>query len=116
MARLVVDGTDLVVRLTPAEMLVARRREVRVPRTDVRHVVVEPDRWRGLRGVRRSGRWLPDRFCVGEWRHPDGRDFGAVRGRGPVVVAGLAPSAPFERLTVSVPDAESVVRAIRQER
>ncbi|MGW0628885.1 hypothetical protein [Streptomyces sp. NPDC002758] len=114
MTRLLVDGGDLVVRLTWAERLVARRREVRVPRAAVRRVTVEPDWWRALRGERRTGRWLPDRFCVGEWRHPDGLDFVAVRERGPVVVVDLGPTAPFARLTVSASDAESVVRAIRQ--
>ncbi|MEU3980761.1 hypothetical protein AB0F77_11705 [Streptomyces sp. NPDC026672] len=114
MARLDVDGDDLVVRLSPAERLAARRREVRVPLAAVRRAAVEPDWWRGLRGERRAGRWLPDRFCVGEWRHGGGRDFVAVRERRPVVVADLGPPAPFARLTVSVPDPQAVVAAIRQ--
>ncbi|MEU6576869.1 hypothetical protein [Streptomyces sp. NPDC046805] len=113
LARLDVDGGDLVVRLGWAERFLARRREVRVPLSAVREVRVEPDWWRGLRGLPRSARWLPDRFCVGEWRHPGGRDFVAVREHGPVVVVDLKPSATFARVTLSASDPESVVRVIR---
>jgi hypothetical protein len=113
-ARLVVDGEDVVLRLALSERLLARRREVRLPLTAVRAVSVEPDWWRGLRGLPRSARWRPDRFCLGEWRHAEGRDFVAVRAHGPVVLVELWPSAPFDRLAVSTADPEGVVRAIRQ--
>jgi hypothetical protein len=113
-ARLVIDGEDMVLRLALRERLLARRREVRMPLSAVREAAVEPDWWRGLRGLPRSGRWLPDRFCLGVWRHPEGLDFVAVRERGPVVVVELRPSAPFARLAVSEADAEGVVRAIRR--
>ncbi|MFE0512308.1 hypothetical protein [Streptomyces sp. NPDC058964] len=113
-ARLVVDGEDMVLRLALRERLLARRREVRVPLAAVREVAVEPDWWRGLRGEPRSGRWLPDRFCVGQWRHSEGLDFVAVREHGPVVVVDLWPPAPFARLAVSAADAEGVARTIRR--
>ncbi|MGW3952006.1 hypothetical protein ACWEKM_13925 [Streptomyces sp. NPDC004752] len=116
MARPAVDGRDLVVRLgVPERLLVRRVRAVRVPLAAVRDATVEPDWWRALRGLPRFGRWLPDRFCVGEWRHPEGRDLVAVREHGPVVVVDLWPSsAPYARLVVSVADPEGVVRVLRQ--
>ncbi|WP_183154582.1 hypothetical protein [Streptomyces shenzhenensis] len=116
MARLAVDGPDLVVRLGgPERLLIRRARAVRVPLTAVRDAAVEPDWWRALRGLPRFGRWLPDRFCAGEWRHPEGRDLVAVRERGPVVVVDLWPSsAPYARLVVSAADPEGVVRAVRR--
>jgi hypothetical protein len=114
MARLVVEGEELVVRLTWLERLLTRRREVRVPLTDVQDVTVEADWWRALRGLRRTGRWLPDRFCVGVWRHPRGRDFVAIREHGPVVLVDLRSSAPFARLAVSTADLEDIARAIRR--
>ncbi|MGW4733432.1 hypothetical protein ACWEQC_30430 [Streptomyces shenzhenensis] len=129
MARLAVEGPDLVVRLSgPERLLIRRARAVRVPLTAVRDAAVEPDWWRALRdaavepdwwralrGLPRFGRWLPDRFCAGEWRHPEGRDLVAVRERGPVVVVDLWPSsAPYARLVVSAADPEGVVRAVRR--
>jgi hypothetical protein len=116
MARLVVGGQELLVRLSgPERLLVRRLRGLRIPLAAVRDAVVEPDWWRALRGLPRSGRWLPDRFCVGEWRHPGGVDLVAVREHGPVVVVDLWPgSAPYVRLVVSACDPEGVARAIRQ--
>ncbi|MFF4755083.1 hypothetical protein ACWD5R_28520 [Streptomyces sp. NPDC002514] len=116
MARLVVEGQDLVLRLSgPERLLVRRPRAVRIPWAAVRDAAVEPDWWRALRGLPRFGRWLPDRFCVGEWRHHEGRDLVAVREHGPVVVVDLWPGrARYARLVVSVAGPEGVVRAVRR--
>ncbi|WP_367325379.1 hypothetical protein [Streptomyces sp. HUAS ZL42] len=114
MARLVVDGDDVVVRLTPRERLLALRRDVRVPAAAITQVRIEPDWWRALRGTRRSGLYVPDRYCAGERQHPGGVDFAAVREGGPVVVVELRPSAPYARLAVSVADPERTVEEIRR--
>ncbi|MFE9609832.1 hypothetical protein [Streptomyces sp. NPDC006012] len=116
MARLVVEGRDLVLRPSGPERLLLRRpRAVRIPAAAVRGAVVEPDWWRALRGLPRFGRWLPDRFCVGEWRHRAGRDLVAVREHGPVVVVDLWPGrVRYARIVVSVADADGVVRAVRR--
>ena len=111
MARLTVDGDDLVLRLSWRERLAAGRREIRVPRTAVRDVRVEPDWWRGLRGVPQRGRWRPG-GGVGERRHPYGTDFVVVRAPDPVVLVDLRPAAPFVRLAVSAPDPGHVVRTV----
>ncbi|MER7837544.1 hypothetical protein ABTY98_16945 [Streptomyces sp. NPDC096040] len=114
MARLTVDGDEVVVRLGGRERLLAHRGRVRVPLAQVRAASVEPDWWRVLRGEPHPGHFLPDRFCVGAWEHPGGRDFVAVHGHGPVVLVELEPSAPFARLAVSADDAEATVAAIRR--
>ncbi|MFC5633100.1 hypothetical protein [Streptomyces bullii] len=114
MARLIVDAEDVAVRLTWREGLVARCREVRVPLADVQAVRVEPDWWRGLRGVRLTGRCRPGRFCLGERRHAFGRDFAAVRAGVPVVLVDLWRPEPYARLAVSVPDAEQVAEELRR--
>ncbi|MFI7017368.1 hypothetical protein [Streptomyces sp. NPDC050164] len=114
MARLVVDGEDVVVRLALREGLSARRREVRVPLADVRAVRVEGDWWRSLRGMPLGGRCRPGRWCVGERLHPLGRDFVAVRAGVPVVVVDLWRPVPYTRLAVSVADAEQAAEALRR--
>ncbi|MER5517413.1 hypothetical protein [Streptomyces sp. NPDC002763] len=114
MARLTVDGDEVVVRLGGRERLLAHRRGLRVPLAQVRGASVEPDWWRVLRGEPHPGRFLPDRYCVGAWQYPGGQDFVAVHEHGPVVLVDLGPSAPFARLAVSADDAEAVVAAIRR--
>ncbi|WP_151478781.1 hypothetical protein [Streptomyces albicerus] len=116
MARLVVDGEDIVVRLSWREKAATRCRDVRIPLTAVKDVRVEPDWWRALRGGRRRGRYSPGRFCVGEWQHRDGRDFVALNASDPVVCVDLRRSAPFARLAVSVTDPDEITRTIRTRR
>ncbi|MDN3294325.1 hypothetical protein QWM81_09740 [Streptomyces ficellus] len=114
MARVVVDGTDIVVRLSWWEKLAARRRNVRVPVSALRRARIEPDWWRALRGRCGKGFWSPARLCVGTWRLPDGtEDFVAVRADGPVLCVELRHWAPFGRLAVSVPDPKEAVRVLR---
>ena len=116
MARITVDEDDVVVRLAWRERIVARRHEVRVSLADVKDVKVEQDGWRAIRGVCRRGRWSPGRFCLGEWGHPEGTDFVAVRIAGPVVMIDLWRSAPYTRLSVTVPGPEDVARTLRGRR
>ncbi|MFH9347677.1 hypothetical protein [Kitasatospora sp. NPDC017646] len=105
MARLLVDGDDLVVRLAWWERIVTRRREVRVPLDTVTTVEVQSDRWRALRGVRDGGLAVPGALCLGVWRHKDGRDFVALRGHAHAVLrVGLRPPAPFAGLAVETDD------------
>ena len=59
MAKLIVDGPDLVVRLSWLEKLGALHRDVRVPLRFVRSVAAEPRPWYALRGVRLIGTGFP---------------------------------------------------------
>ncbi len=114
MARLVMEGEDVVVRLSWRERAMTRCRDIRLPLTAVRDAWVEPDWWRALRGVRRRGRCRPGRFCLGEWSHRDGTDFVAVRAGSPVICVHLRRSAaPFARLSVAATDIEEATRTVR---
>jgi hypothetical protein len=102
-ARMFVDGDDLVVHLAWREKAAARRGDVRVPLTAVCRVTVEPDWWRALRGVPQRGVWIPGARCIGTRSHQAGMDFVAIRSGRPVVCVELRPYAPFRLLAVSVP-------------
>lgn len=108
------DERTVVVRLSWWEALLARRRTVRVPLSEVGATGVEPDWWRAMRGTPVTGRCRPGRFCVGEREHPLGRDFVAVRAGVPVLVVDLRQPAPFVRLAVSVPDAGEAAGTLRR--
>jgi len=114
MGRLVVEGEELVVRLSPLERLAAVRGDVRVPLCAVQEVDVEPRPWRALRGVRAPGTGLPGVIAYGVRRLTGGRpDFAAVLGRGPAVRVELASPSPFARLLLSLPDPDAAVAAVR---
>ncbi|MER7519256.1 hypothetical protein [Streptomyces sp. NPDC126499] len=113
MARLLVQNDDVVVRLSWREALLARRKGVRVPLAEVQEARVESDWWRAMRGAAERGKWRAERFCMGTWRHAGGVDFVAVRAPGPVAVVDLFPGGRFARLSVSTPDPEGAVQAVR---
>ncbi|MGW5104213.1 hypothetical protein [Streptomyces sp. NPDC004100] len=110
MARMTVDGDELVVRLSLRERAAARRADVRVPLAAVRRVTAEPDWWRALRGLPRRGTRR-----TGTRVHQAGTDFTVVRPGRPAVCVELRPPAPFRLLAVSAPTealARSVARAL----
>lgn len=106
MARMFIDGDDLVVHLSWWERAAARRGDVRVPLTAVCRVTLEADWWRALRGIRQRGIWIPGARCIGTRSHHAGMDFVAIRPNRPVVCVELRPTAPFRLLAVSEPTHE----------
>ncbi|MFJ8624990.1 hypothetical protein ACIRD3_19390 [Kitasatospora sp. NPDC093550] len=114
MARLTIEGTDLVVRLRWWERLATRSGPVRVPLTAVEKVAVTREPWRVLRGARESGVLLPGRLCLGVWRHPGGRDFVALHPfTGVVVSVDLRRPSPFARIAVHSTRAPQTVADLR---
>jgi hypothetical protein len=113
MAKLIVDGPDLVVRLSPLEKLGALHRDVRVPLRAVRSVEAEPHPWEAVRGVRLAGTGIAGVVVLGTRYFTNGRDFVALVARRPAVRVELSDESPYEQLLVSVRDAESSVAAIR---
>lgn len=113
MAKLIVDGPDLVVRLSPLEKLGAFHRDVRVPLRAVRSAQAEPHPWQAVRGVRVAGTGLAGVVVLGTRYFKSGRDFVALVARRPAVRVELSDESPYEQLLVSVRDAESTVAAIR---
>jgi hypothetical protein len=112
-ARLIVEGADLVVGLSWLEKLGAFRGNVHVPLDAVRSAQTEPDPWSALRGIRAPGTGIPGVIALGTRRFNGGKDFAAVRGEHPAVRVDLGAQSPFGRLVVSVSDPESTVAAIR---
>jgi hypothetical protein len=119
MARLVVEGEDLVVRLSWWEKAAARSRNVKVPLSAVSGVAVERDWWRALRGTRGRGTWIPAALSLGTRRHAEGKGFAALRPRGCAVCVELRAPCAFAHLAVSLPEADAeavaqtVLRAVR---
>ncbi|MER6982077.1 hypothetical protein ABT317_35185, partial [Streptomyces carpinensis] len=117
MARIRVEGDDLVIRPTLWEKAAAHRGDVRVPLTSVCRVTVEPDWWRTMRGSHRSGTCVPGLVCIGTRGHQGGEDFVDVRPGRPSVYVELRPSAPFRLLAVAArnaPEAEALARRLRR--
>ena len=112
MARLIVDGTDLVVGLSWLEKLGAVHGNVRVPLRAVRSAVAEPNPWDALRGVKLAGTGIPGVAVLGTRHSSGGQDFAALVGRRPAVRVELTNEAPYAQLLVSVSDAESTLAAI----
>jgi hypothetical protein len=100
-ARLTVEASELVVRLSPLEKLATLRGDLRIPMRAVRSVRVEPDPWRLIRGVRGPGAGLYGVVSLGVRHYPGGKDFTAVYGRRPAVTVELNGSAPFRRLILT---------------
>ncbi|MFI7004930.1 hypothetical protein [Streptomyces sp. NPDC050145] len=102
MARMFVDGDDVVVHLSWRERAAARRGDVRAPLSSVSRVTVEPSWWRPLRGVPGKGRWTAGTRCIGTRAYEGGSDFVAIRHGRPVVCVEFRDPAPFRLLATSV--------------
>ena len=101
MADAVIEGYELVLRLSWLERVGALHGDVRVPLTAVRRVRVAPHPWQELRGIRAPGTGFPGLICLGTQRGGFGKDFTAVYLDRPAVVIDLD-QVEFERLIVSV--------------
>lgn len=112
MARVEVEGTDIVVHLSWREKALAHHRNVRVPVSALRQLHIEPDWWRALRGERDRGTCIPGQVCAGVRHLREGQDFTLVRAGTPVLCVELRRSAPFSRLAISVPDPEKAMRSL----
>ena len=112
MARLFVDGPDLVVGLSWLEKLGAVHGNVRVPLSAVRSAVAEPNPWDALRGVKLAGTGIPGVAVLGTRHSSGGQDFAALVGRRPAIRVELTNDAPYAQLLMSVSDAEAALAAI----
>jgi hypothetical protein len=112
-ARLDYGGDVLWLNLSLLERFGASvRQDLAVPLTAVQSVRVTHHVWGELRGIRSPGTALRGVLALGTRRHPLGRDFVAVHGKGPALVVELA-GVRFLRLVVSSPDAAGVADEIR---
>jgi hypothetical protein len=116
MAALVVDGGDLVVRLSPLEKICTFRGNVRVPLTAVRSAGMDPDAWRALISLRRArispGAGIPGVLHLGTSGFGSSRTFAAVYGKRPAVRVDLDSTSHYAQLLVTVPDPEAAAANI----
>ncbi len=111
MARLLVDGDTLVVRLSLLERLGALRGDVRVPLRAMRGIRVSDRPWEELRGVRATGTGVPRVIALGTRGGRGTREFAAVYRGMPGVVVELD-GAALGRLVVSTAEPSEVARRI----
>jgi hypothetical protein len=112
-AKLLVDGDELVVSLHTAEELGAVHGPVRVPLAAVRSVRAVDDAWAELRGVRAPGTGIPSVIALGTLRGSFGKDFVAVYRHRPGVVVELV-GAEFSRLVITDDDAALVAARVAE--
>ncbi len=111
MAELLVDDDRLTLALTALERAEGFHRSIEAPAASVTAVRAVTDVWAELRGVRAPGTGIPGVIMVGTRRGSFGKDFAAVHGRGPGVVVELSDH-EFERLVLTVPDPDAVVKTV----
>jgi uncharacterized protein len=115
MARLVVEGDELVVRLGLGEKFWAFHTDIRVPLSAVRRVSVPEHPLAELRGWRMAGTGIPGLAVLGTRRHAGGFDFVALRGQLRALQVDLNGPPRWQRIVVSVPadvDPDAEARAI----
>jgi hypothetical protein len=111
---LAIEGLELVVHLSPVEKLAALRGDVRFPLSSVTDVVVEPNVWDALRGIRAPGTGVPYVLAYGRRRWLGGSDLALVRGgKRPGLRVDFDHDAPFARLVATVADPQASAEAIR---
>jgi hypothetical protein len=113
MAKLIVDGPDLVVRLSPLEKLGAFHRDVRVPLRAVLSAQAEPHPWQAVRGIKAAGTGIPRVAILGTRYFKSGRDFVVLVARRPAIRVELSDEAPYKQLLLSVRDPERTLAQLR---
>jgi hypothetical protein len=103
MAELVVKDDVIWLKLSRLERLAALHVDIKVPLSAVVRATVADDARAVIRGLRWPGTGIPGTLLYGTMKGSFGRDFSAIRGRGPVLVLELS-GQPFARLLVSTPD------------
>jgi hypothetical protein len=102
-AELIIDGDDLLVRLTLGEKIWGLHGDIRVRLRCIARVAPDPSPWLALRGWRMTGVSLPGHAALGTRRHGDGYDFCVLHRGRPAIRVDVAPG-HFSRLIISVPE------------
>ena len=113
MAQLLVQGEQLVVRLSTWEKIAAIRKGLRVPLSAVTSVTVEPYPYGALRGARSPGVSISGVLAYGTWRSPlPQRDFVALHGSAPAVRVQLNEQARYGAILATVDDPRAAERKV----
>ena len=114
MAILVVEGADVVVRLSWLERLGAcRRSNPRAPLANVKEIRAIENGWTEVRGIRAPGTGIPDVIMLGTTRRRGGKDFDAIYRTGLTAVVEFE-GAEWGRFAVSHEDAWRMANKVQE--
>jgi hypothetical protein len=114
MAALHVHPDRLEIRLTPAEKVLALRRDdLVVPRGNIRSVAITEDPWIWIRGIRAPGANVPLALAVGTWKFHGGKDFLLIKGKQRSAVVIDLEGEEYSRVIVSTSHATKLIAALR---
>lgn len=111
MARVSIDGTDLVVEMEGMDKLWALKSRLTIPLTNVRGATADPGAARGWKGIRNAGTHMPGVITAGTFYHEGEHVFWDVRDPATAVVIQLHDER-YARLVVSVDDPTATVDLI----
>jgi hypothetical protein len=114
MADLHVHPDRLEIHLTPAEKVLALKREdLVVPRDSIRSVAITEDPWIWIRGIRAPGASVPLTLAVGTWKFHGGKDFLLIKGKQRAAVVIDLEGEEYSRVIVSTPHAAKLIETLR---
>ncbi len=109
MASLRVHFDRLEIQLTPAEKLLALRREdISVQRSAIRSIKITDDPWIWIRGIRAPGTLVPLVLAIGTWKFHGGKDFLVVKNKRQAVIIDMVDE-EYARLVLSTNHAADLV-------
>jgi len=111
MAELVIEGDDLVVRLSTVEKLEAVHGEVRVPLASVKSVEVLDDAMGAIHGIR-VGTGIPGSVAIGTFTSRTAKIFGVVHHDTPRGVRVTLEGDHFDEIIVGCPHPEAVASSL----
>ncbi len=111
MAELVIEGSDLVVRLNAVEKLEAVHGGVRVPCASIKTVEVLDDAMGAIHGIR-VGTGIPGSVAVGTFSSRTAKIFAVVHHDTPRGVRVGLDGAAFDELIVGCDDPEAITSAL----
>ena len=112
MAELIIEGDDLVVRLSKVEKLEAVHGEVRVPFASVKTVEVIDDAMDAIHGIR-FGTGIPGSTAIGTFTSKTAKIFAVVHHNAHRAVRVTLEGDQFDELIVGCPDPEAVAASLR---
>ncbi|MFF1876787.1 hypothetical protein [Leifsonia sp. NPDC058230] len=114
MADLHVHPDRLEIHLTPAEKVLALKREdLVVPRDSIRSVAITEDPWIWIRGIRAPGASVPLTLAVGTWKFHGGKDFLLIKGKQRAAVVIDLEGEEYSRVIVSTQHSSKLIEALR---
>lgn len=115
MARITIDGTQLVVTVTGADRILAVKSSIRVPLQHVRGATADRGIVKDPKGRRGPGAHIPGVVVAGTFHQDGERVFWDVHNGDQVVVIELEDE-QYARLVVEVDDADAIVRLVERAR